>query len=172
MSLESLRNQLSIVLQDVFLFNGTIAENIAYGCNEATQEEIENAAKVACIDEYINSLPAGYETIIGERGVRLSGGQKQRISIARSILKDSPILILDEATSAVDTETETEIQKAINRIAGTRTLVVIAHRLSTVKRADCIIVLEDGRISEQGNHEELIKLGGTYLHLCNVQKLM
>lgn len=167
MTLESLRNQLSIVLQDVFLFNGTIAENIAYGCSNATREQIEEAAKTACIHDFIDSLPEKYDTVIGERGVRLSGGQKQRISIARSILRDSPILILDEATSAVDTETETEIQKALNKIAGTRTLIVIAHRLSTVKRADKILVLDNGRIVEEGNHEELLKLGGMYANLFN-----
>ena len=172
MTLESLRNQLSIVLQDVFLFNGTIAENIAYGCNNASVEQIEEAAKTACIHDYITSLPEGYDTVIGERGVRLSGGQKQRISIARSVLRNSPILILDEATSAVDTETETEIQKAINQIAGTRTLIVIAHRLSTVKRADKILVLENGKIAEEGKHEELLKLNGVYSNLCNIQSLM
>ncbi len=172
MTLESLRNQLSIVLQDVFLFNGTIAENISYGSNKATREQIEEAAKTACIHEYIMSLPENYGTVIGERGVRLSGGQKQRISIARSVLRNSPILILDEATSAVDTETETEIQKAINKIAGTRTLFVIAHRLSTVKRADKIIVLENGKIAEEGRHDELLKLNGVYANLCNIQSLM
>ncbi len=172
MTLESLRNQLSIVLQDVFLFNGTIAENISYGSNKATREQIEEAAKTACIHEYIMSLPENYDTVIGERGVRLSGGQKQRISIARSVLRNSPILILDEATSAVDTETETEIQKAINKIAGTRTLFVIAHRLSTVKRADKIIVLENGKIAEEGRHDELLKLNGVYANLCNIQSLM
>ena len=170
-TLESLRNQLSIVLQDVFLFNGTIAENIAYGCHNSTQEQIEEAAKTAYIHEYIMSLPEKYETVIGERGVRLSGGQKQRISIARSVLRNSPVLILDEATSAVDTETETEIQKAINKIAGTRTLIVIAHRLSTVKRADKIIVLENGKIAEAGQHEELLELNGVYANLCNIQSL-
>lgn len=170
-TLESLRNQLSIVLQDVFLFNGTIAENIAYGCHNSTQEQIEEAAKTAYIHEYIMSLPEKYETVIGERGVRLSGGQKQRISIARSVLRNSPVLILDEATSAVDTETETEIQKAINKIAGTRTLIVIAHRLSTVKRADKIIVLENGKIAEEGQHDELLELNGVYANLCNIQSL-
>jgi len=172
MTLESLRNQLSLVLQDVFLFNGTISENIAYGCDEASQKDIENAAKAACIDVYISSLPEKYETVIGERGVRLSGGQKQRISIARSVLRNSPILILDEATSSVDTETETEIQNAINKIAGTRTLIVIAHRLSTVKRADKIIVLENGKIAEQGKHDDLINQKGVYANLCNIQSLM
>jgi ATP-binding cassette subfamily B protein len=172
MTLESLRNQLSLVLQDVFLFNGTISENIAYGCDEASQEDIENAAKAACVDAYISSLPEKYETVIGERGVRLSGGQKQRISIARSVLRNSPILILDEATSSVDTETETEIQNAINKIAGTRTLIVIAHRLSTVKRADKIIVLQNGKIAEQGRHDDLINQKGVYANLCNIQNLM
>ena len=170
-TLESLRNQLSLVLQDVFLFNGTIAENIAYGCDGTTREEIEKAAKAACIGEYIDSLPQKYDTVIGERGVRLSGGQKQRISIARAILRNSPILILDEATSSVDTETEREIQNAINKIAGTRTLIVIAHRLSTIKRADKIIVIENGKIAEQGKHDELINKQGVYARLCSVQGL-
>jgi len=165
MTLFSLRNQMSIVLQDVFLFNGTIGENISYGRPEASMQEIEEASRIARIHDYISSLPMGYETLVGERGMRLSGGQKQRISIARSILADSPILILDEATSAVDTETEKEIQDAIEQIAGTRTLIVIAHRLSTVKRADCILVLEDGKIVEKGSHDDLIKLGGLYSHL-------
>lgn len=169
MTLESLRSQLSLVLQDVFLFNGTIAENISYGCTQTTRKAIEDAAKTACIHEYINSLPDKYDTVIGERGVRLSGGQKQRISIARAVLRNSPILILDEATSSVDTETEREIQNAINKIAGTRTLIVIAHRLSTIKRADRIIVIEEGEIVQQGTHEELIKGQGTYAKLCNVQ---
>ncbi|MCL2023284.1 MAG: ABC transporter ATP-binding protein/permease [Oscillospiraceae bacterium] len=162
MTLESLRNQLSLVLQDVFLFNGTIAENIAYGCDSATPQEIAAAARTACIADYIENLPEGYDTVIGERGVRLSGGQKQRISIARSVLRGSPILILDEATSSVDTETEREIQSAIAKIAGTRTLLVIAHRLSTIKKADLIIAIQDGKIAEQGTHSELIARGGVY----------
>lgn len=170
MSLRSLRNQLSLVLQDVFLFNGTLGENIAYGCEEASREQIAQAAEVACIADYIESLPDGYDTVIGERGVRLSGGQKQRVSIARSVLRNSPILILDEATSSVDTETETEIKKAINGIAGTRTLIVIAHRLSTIRSADRILVLENGRIIEQGRHEELLLLNGTYAKLCRMQE--
>ena len=171
MTLESLRKNLSVVLQDVFLFNGTITDNITYGCSGAAKSEIEAAAKAACIDKFIESLPDGYNTIVGERGVKLSGGQKQRISIARSILRNSPFLILDEATSAVDTETEREVQNAINQIVGTRTLIVIAHRLSTVRKADKIIVLEDGKIVEMGNHDELIEKNGAYNALCNSQSL-
>ncbi|MCL2096103.1 MAG: ABC transporter ATP-binding protein/permease, partial [Oscillospiraceae bacterium] len=170
-TLKSLRDNISMVLQDVFLFNGTIRENILYGRPGATDEEVEKAAKMACIDDFIDSLPQKYDTVVGERGVRLSGGQKQRISIARSLLCESPILILDEATSAVDTETEQEIQDAIQKIAGSCTLIVIAHRLSTVKRADSIIVLEDGEVKEQGSHEELIAKGGIYKHLVDIQNI-
>ena len=171
MTLESLRDQLSLVLQDVFLFNGSIGENIAYGRDTATPEEIEEAAKTACIDEFIESLPEKYDTVVGERGVRLSGGQKQRLSIARSVLRNAPILLLDEATSAVDTETEREIQNAINKIIGHRTLIVIAHRLSTIKKADLIVVLQEGKIAESGSHEELIAKGGIYAALCEHQSL-
>ena len=171
MTLESLRNQLSLVLQDVFLFNGTIGENIAYGCDGATKQQIEEAAKIACIDEFIDSLPERYDTFIGERGVRLSGGQKQRLSIARSVLRNSPLLLLDEATSAVDTETEREIQNAISKIIGHRTLIVIAHRLSTIKKADLIIAMQDGKIAEYGSHEKLIAQGGIYAALCQHQSL-
>jgi len=171
MTLESLRNQLSLVLQDVFLFNGTIGENIAYGCDGATPEGIEEAAKIACIDEFIDSLPERYDTMIGERGVRLSVGQKQRLSIARSILRNSPLLVLDEATSAVDTETEREIQNAINKIIGKRTLIIIAHRLSTIRKADLIIAMQDGKIAECGTHGDLIEKGGIYAALCEQQSL-
>lgn len=168
-TLTSLRNNISMVMQDVFLFNGTVAENIAYGNPNATMEDIINAAKIACAHDFISKMPDGYNTYIGERGVKLSGGQKQRLAIARAVLKNSPILILDEATSSVDTETEYEIQKAINNLAGSRTILIIAHRLSTVKKADKIIVLNEGEIVEVGNHEELLKQKGLYYHLCHTQ---
>lgn len=168
-TLKSLHENISMVLQDVFLFNGTIFENIAYGKENAPLEEVINAAKIAHAHEFIEKLPKGYFTEIGERGIKLSGGQKQRLAIARAVLKNAPILILDEATSSVDTETESEIQKAINNLAGTRTILIIAHRLSTVKRADKIIVLKDGEIVEIGTHEELIRKKGLYYKLCSVQ---
>lgn len=168
-TLRSLHENISMVLQDVFLFNGTVFENIAYGKENATLEEVIEAAKIAHAHEFIERLPKGYFTEIGERGIKLSGGQKQRLAIARAVLKNAPILILDEATSSVDTETESEIQKAINNLAGTRTILIIAHRLSTVKRADKIIVLKDGEIVEIGNHEELMRKKGLYYKLCSVQ---
>jgi len=163
MTLESLRNQMSFVLQDVFLFNGTIAQNIAYGRSDTvSMEEMIEAAQVAAIHDFIETLPEKYETVVGERGTRLSGGQKQRIALARAVLRKSPILVLDEATSAVDNETEREIQKAINQISGKHTMIVIAHRLSTIERADQILYLEDGNILERGTHRELLARNSAY----------
>lgn len=170
--IDSLRSKLSMVMQDIFLFNGSVTENIAYGVDNATPEQIKAAAVIACADGFISRMPEGYETQIGERGVKLSGGQKQRIAIARAVLRKTPVIILDEATSAVDTETESEIQRAIEnlRSGDTKpTLIVIAHRLSTVRRASRIIVLEEGKVAETGNHETLIRAGGIYAKLCGVQ---
>lgn len=169
-TLSSLRKNISIVLQDVFLFNGTVYENIAYGAENATEEEVYAAAKTACADEFIREMPEGYMTKIGERGVRLSGGQKQRIAIARAVLRKTPILVLDEATSAVDNETEAQIQKAIENLSGSHTLIVIAHRLTTIMKADDIIVLRDGKIAEEGTHDELMEKGGIYCGMCSVNQ--
>ena len=166
LTIASLREQISMVLQDVFLFNGTIAENISYSLKGATREQIEEAAKIACADDFIKQMPDGYDTLIGERGVRLSGGQKQRISIARAVLRNTPILILDEATSSVDMETEFQIQRAIDNLNGSRTVIVIAHRLSTIISADQILVLDKGSIIEKGNYEELIALNGVFARMC------
>lgn len=167
----SLRENISIVSQDIFLFNGTIKENILYGRPEATEDEVISAAAAANAHEFIQNLSNGYETQIGERGIKLSGGQKQRISIARAILKDAPILILDEATSSVDTQTERLIQDALNKLMENKTSVVIAHRLSTIEKADQIIVLKDGFIVESGRHEDLLNAGGLYNALSKAQTL-
>jgi ATP-binding cassette subfamily B protein len=170
-TLESLRKQVSIVLQDVFLFYGTVRENLLFGRPEAGEAEMVAAAQTANAHEFIMELSQGYDTLIGERGVKLSGGQKQRLSIARAILKDAPILILDEATSSVDTGTELLIQQALERLMQGRTTLIIAHRLSTVRNADKIIVLEDKSIREMGTHAELIKLrDGLYWKLYTVQR--
>lgn len=169
-TLSSLRQNISMVLQDTFLFNGTIAENIAYARPEAAREEIKEAAKAANIDKEIEAMPEGYDTLTGERGVKLSGGQKQRIAIARAILRRSPIIILDEATAAVDVETERQIRDAINSLSGKRTIVAIAHRLSTIRSAEQILVIEDGAVVEQGTHEQLIKQNGYYARMNDIQK--
>ncbi|MCS6859047.1 MAG: ABC transporter ATP-binding protein/permease, partial [Abditibacteriales bacterium] len=155
-TVKSLRDQIGVVLQEPYLFYGTIFENIAYGKPEATMEEVIAAAKAANAHEFILRLPDGYDTMCGERGTRLSGGEKQRISIARAILKNPRILILDEATSSVDTETEARIQQAINRLVQNRTTIAIAHRLSTLSAADRLLVFDKGRLVEQGTHEELL----------------
>lgn len=169
LTLTSLRKHIGIVQQDVFLFNGSIRDNILYGRLDATEEEVIEAAKRANIHDYVMSLEQGYDTQIGERGVRLSGGQKQRLSIARVFLKDPAILILDEATSALDNTTEILIQQSLDELCKGRTTIVVAHRLSTIKRANSIAVISQGKITEQGTHEELMALGGTYKNLYSLQ---
>ncbi|MEG3846919.1 ABC transporter ATP-binding protein [Microcoleus sp. herbarium13] len=169
LNLCDLRRCIGWVSQDVFLFHGTVAENICYGSFHANQEQIIHAAKLAAADEFIEQLPQGYDTIVGERGQKLSGGQRQRIAIARAILKDPPILILDEATSAVDNETEAAIQKSLAMITQNRTTIAIAHRLSTIRHSHCIYVMDRGQIVEQGTHEELLFLNGIYATLWSVQ---
>ena len=169
LSLSDLRRAVGLVSQDVFLFHGSARENLAYGRPEAGEEAIAEAARVAEADVFLRSLPQGYDTVVGERGQKLSGGQRQRLSIARAVLKDPPILVLDEATSAVDNETEAAIQRSLARIAVGRTTLVIAHRLSTVRRAHRIHVLDDGRVAEAGTHDELLALGGIYAALWRVQ---
>ncbi len=162
MPLKTLRQMTSVVLQDVYLFNTSIRENIRLGNPNATDEEVENAAKAALAHEFITELPNGYDTRTGERGVQLSGGQRQRISIARALLKDSPILILDEAVSNIDSENENEIQKAISQLKKERTTLVIAHRLSTILTADRLIVLNNGGVVQSGSHNELMSVNGIY----------
>ena len=169
LTLESLRGQIGIVQQDVYLFCGTVRENIAYGKPGASEEEIIEAAKKANIHQFIESLPDGYDTFVGERGTRLSGGQKQRISIARVFLKNPPILILDEATSALDNESERHIQKSLEELSKNRTTITIAHRLSTIRNADEIIVINESGIAERGNHRELLEQDGIYSHYYSMQ---
>lgn len=169
LNLVDLRQAIGLVSQDVFLFHGTVRENIAYGRPDASDADIERAAAIAEADEFIEALPQGYDTVVGERGQKLSGGQRQRISIARAVLKDPPILILDEATSSVDNETEAAIQRSLERISQDRTTIVIAHRLSTIRHAHRIYVLESGRIAEAGKHEELLEADGLYRALWRVQ---
>lgn len=168
-TLESLRKNISPVLQDTFLFNGTIAENIGYAVPDASPDEIRAAAEAANIHDDIMTMPDGYDTQVGERGLRLSGGQKQRVAIARAILRRSPVVILDEATASVDVETEQQIQKAIAGIAGSHTIIAIAHRLSTIRNADKILVIEEGQIVEEGTHSELVASGGSYARMDRIQ---
>jgi ATP-binding cassette subfamily B protein len=169
---ETLMSQISMVFQDVYLFKDTVYNNIRYGKETASRDEIEAAAKAACCFDFIMKLPQGFDTMIGEGGSTLSGGEKQRISIARAILKNAPVILLDEATSSLDPENEAEIQEAINRLVEGRTVIMIAHRLKTVRNADKIIVLEQGRVTEQGKHEELLQKGGLYAHLWELQSQM
>jgi ATP-binding cassette subfamily B protein len=168
-AIEDYRRNFGIVLQEPFLFYGTVAENIAYGRPDATRKEIIEAARAARAHEFILRLPDGYDSLVGERGQSLSGGERQRISIARALLIDPRILILDEATSSVDTETEREIQAALENLIQGRTTIAIAHRLSTLRRANRLVVLEAGQIKEIGNHHELLKLPGTYARLHRAQ---
>ena len=167
--LADLRAAIGLVSQDVFLFHGTVLENIAYGTFDADMDHIVEAARIAEAHDFIMELPQGYDTIVGERGQKLSGGQRQRISIARAILKNPPVLVLDEATSSVDNETEAAIQRSLEKITVDRTTIVIAHRLSTIRNADRIFVLENGRLKEQGRHEDLLELDGIYTALWRVQ---
>lgn len=168
LTLKSLRECMSNVIQDVFLFNDTVFENIAYGCPGATKEQVVEAAKLARAHDFIGEFENGYDTVIGERGVRLSGGQKQRLSIARAVLRNKPILILDEATASVDVETEKLIQDAMDEVMENRTTIIIAHRLSTIKKADKIIVLNEGEVEDIGTHDELVSRGGLYAHLSEI----
>jgi subfamily B ATP-binding cassette protein MsbA len=170
-TLASLRAQIGIVTQETVLFNDTLRNNIAYGQPHVSQKQVEAAARAALAHDFITQMPSGYDTIIGERGLRLSGGERQRIAIARAILKNAPILILDEATSALDSESEALVQSALQNLVLGRTVFVIAHRLSTVRRADRIVVLENGAITDVGAHEDLMKKLGTYRRLYDLQFL-
>jgi len=166
---QSLRQHMALVTQDVVLFNDTVRNNIAYGYKDMPQDRLESIAKAANAHEFIMKLPQGYDTMVGERGVILSGGQRQRLSLARALLKDAPILILDEATSSLDTESEHLVQQAIERLMQGRTVIVIAHRLSTIRHADKIVVLDGGSITQQGSHQDLLAEGGLYAELYHMQ---
>jgi subfamily B ATP-binding cassette protein MsbA len=168
--LDSLRDNISVVFQDSFLFSGTIRENILIGRRDAGKEQLKIAIKSSCLEEFVSSLPNGLDTEIGERGVMLSGGQKQRIAIARAFLKNAPILILDEATSALDTKSEAVVQKALNNLMKNRTVFMVAHRLSTIRNVDRIIVINDGQVVESGSHSDLIRRNGAYTSFYQVQK--
>jgi ABC-type multidrug transport system, ATPase and permease components len=169
MPLDTLRGLFTVVPQDVYLFNTSILENIRLGRPEAAREEVEEAARAAYIHEFITGLPEGYDTIAGERGVKMSGGQKQRIAIARALLKNSPVLIMDEALSSLDTENERLLQKSIKNLRRGRTTIIVAHRLSTFREADRLVVLKNGRVAETGTHAELIKKGGYYSQFISSQ---
>jgi len=169
MDLNDLRQRIGVVPQEAVVFSGTVMENIRYGKPEATDEEVQAAAEAAFAQEFISELPQGYDTYLGDRGVRLSGGQRQRIAIARAILKNPPLLLLDEATSALDAHSERMVQAALEKAMQGRTTLVIAHRLATVQRADCIWVLDKGKLVEQGTHKELIAKAGLYASLAALQ---
>ncbi|NOQ67736.1 MAG: ATP-binding cassette domain-containing protein, partial [Desulfobacterales bacterium] len=166
---KSLRDQVGVVTQQTILFNDTVRNNIAYGSLDASEEQIKDAARAAHALGFIQNMPKGFDTVIGESGARLSGGERQRISIARAILKNAPILILDEATSSLDTESEHEVQQAIENLVQSRTTIVIAHRLSTIRNADRIVVIQAGEIVEEGTHDTLLPLGGVYKMLHDMQ---
>ena len=167
--LQTLRSSMALVDQHITLFPTTILENIRYGLPEASDEEVKSAGLIAEASQFIEDLPEGWSTLVGEGGHRLSGGQRQRLAIARAVLKDAPVLILDEATSAVDNETEAALQRSISKVSIDRTAIIIAHRLSTVRQADRILVLDRGNVIEDGTHEELVQLEGAYARMWNVQ---
>jgi subfamily B ATP-binding cassette protein MsbA len=171
LTLESLRAQIGIVTQHTFLFNDTVRNNIAYGDPKRGMEDVVAAANAAHAHEFVTAMPKGYDAMVGELGMQLSGGQRQRLAIARALLKDAPILILDEATSSLDSESERLVQDALEKLMTTRTTLVIAHRLSTIRKADRIVVLVDGEIAEEGTHEELLSLKGAYSRLHSLQLL-
>jgi ATP-binding cassette subfamily B protein len=166
---QSLRRAVGLVSQDVYLFHGTVRENVAYGSFEADDEAIARAIRAAEATDFVDELPDGLETVVGERGETLSGGQRQRLSIARALLKDPPVLVFDEATSAVDNETEAAIQRSLRRVTENRTTLIVAHRLSTIRHADQIVVMEEGERVEQGTHEALVERDGLYADLWRVQ---
>ena len=168
--LDSLMKNISMVFQNVYLFNDTVENNIRFGCPDADHEQVVEAAKAACCHEFISALPEGYHTLVGEGGASLSGGERQRISIARAILKDAPIIILDEATASVDPENERELQAAIAELTKDKTIIMIAHRLSTVRNADQILVIDGGTVAQRGTHKELLQQEGTYKKFIQIRE--